>query len=151
MQNHKFVSTLLSTQERWEAHDADFRCKDWRECKTLNCGDVHSLPIVCWGYIMVREQGRPTMESGQTLVQLGRGPITYPIVQPFESWKYVETGTSLYVGLKRQNKLARYKSITSCLWELNTLKWTLYSAHGCNKLQKNVRRHDWSWRARTPF
>jgi hypothetical protein len=29
--------------------------------------------------------GRPTMGSGQTRVQLGRGPITYPTCKPFGS------------------------------------------------------------------
>ncbi len=45
------------------------------------------------------------MGSGQMVVQLGRGPITYPAGQPSESQKYVETGTSLYVVLRRLTKL----------------------------------------------
>jgi hypothetical protein len=36
---------------------------------------------------------------------------------------------------------------SSCLWEIHTLKWTLYSAHQCDKLRLNVKCHNWSWRA----
>ncbi len=58
--------------------------------------------------LMVQGQGRPTMGSGQAMVRLGRGPITYPTAQLFGSWKYVETGTSLYVWPKRLGKLVQY-------------------------------------------
>jgi hypothetical protein len=45
------------------------------------------------------------MGIGQTMVQLGMGPITYPTGQPSESSKHIETGASLYVGLRRLTKL----------------------------------------------
>jgi hypothetical protein len=48
------------------------------------------------------------MGSGQTVVRFGRGLITYPTGQPSESLKYIETGTSLYVGLRRLTKLVCY-------------------------------------------
>jgi hypothetical protein len=35
--------------------------------------------------VMVLGQGRPTTGSGKPMVQLGRGPITYPTGQPSES------------------------------------------------------------------
>ncbi len=54
---------------------------------------------------MVLGRGHRTMGSGQMVVRFGRGPITYPTGQPSESRKYVETGTSLYVGLRRLTKL----------------------------------------------
>ena len=59
--------------------------------------------------VMVPGRGRRTMGSGQTVVRFGRGPITYPTGQPSESWKYVQTGTSLYIGLRRLTRLVWYK------------------------------------------
>ncbi len=41
--------------------------------------------------------------------------------------------------------------IASCLWEFWDPKWTLYSAHRCDKLCLNVKHHDWSRRARGHF
>jgi hypothetical protein len=38
-----------------------------------------------------------------------------------------------------------YISIASCLWEFHTPKRTLYSAHRCDKLRKNMKRHNSSW------
>jgi hypothetical protein len=42
------------------------------------------------------------------MVRSGRGPISYPTGQPSGSWKYVETGTSLYVQPRRLTKLVLY-------------------------------------------
>jgi hypothetical protein len=50
-------------------------------------------------------RGHWTIGSGRMVVRFGRGPITFPTGQPSESLKYVETGTSLYVGLRRLPKL----------------------------------------------
>ncbi len=55
--------------------------------------------------VMVPGWVRPMTASGRMRVRLGKGWITYPTGQPVESWKLVETGTSLYVGLKRLTKL----------------------------------------------
>ncbi len=55
--------------------------------------------------VMVPGQGFPTTGSRQMMVRLGRGPMTYPAGQSSESWKHVETGKSLYVGLRRLIKL----------------------------------------------
>ena len=55
--------------------------------------------------VMVLGWGPQMIGSGQMMVRLGRGPMTYPAGQSSESWKHVETGKSLYVGLKRLIKL----------------------------------------------
>jgi hypothetical protein len=47
MQNHNFVSTLRSTQERPKTHDADFCRKDWRERKTLCYGASTTTLLKC--------------------------------------------------------------------------------------------------------
>ena len=36
-------------------------------------------------------------------------------------------------------------------WEFRDPKRAHYSPHRCNKLRKNVKRHDWSWRAHEHF
>jgi hypothetical protein len=80
----------------------------------------HTLVADGVSRVMVPGRGCPTTGSGQTSVRLGRGLITYPNDQPFESSKHVETGTSLYVGLKMLTKLVvklergrRYRSNNS--------------------------------------
>jgi hypothetical protein len=46
------------------------------------------------------------------MVQSGGGPISHPTGQPSRSWKYVETGTSLYVQPRRLTKLVlSYKAV----------------------------------------
>jgi hypothetical protein len=45
------------------------------------------------------------MGCGRTMVRSCRGPISHPTGQPSRSWKYVETGTSLYVQPRRLTKL----------------------------------------------
>ena len=49
------------------------------------------------------------------------------------------------------NKTQLLVLISSCLWEFQDPKQTLYSAHWCNMLCLNVKRHNWRWRACTHF
>ena len=58
--------------------------------------------------LMVRGREHSSTGSGRMMVQSGGGPISHPTSQPFRSWKYVETGTSLYVQPRRQTKLVLY-------------------------------------------
>ncbi len=66
----------------------------------------------CWWFVKGNGagRGRRLMGSGQTMMRLGRGSITYPTGQPSESWKLVETGTSIYVGLSRLTKLVQTRT-----------------------------------------
>jgi len=94
--------------------------------------------------LMVRGREHSTTGSGRTIVRSGRGPISYPTGQPSGSWKYVETGTSLYVQPRRLTKLicllrvrlyvfrywfppipTRKKSIFSLTWIFFKLEKTL--------------------------
>jgi hypothetical protein len=66
--------------------------------------DVRLLVMVCQD-LMVRGREHSSTGSGPMMVRSGGGPISHPTVQPSRSWKYVETGTSLYVQPRRQTKL----------------------------------------------
>ncbi len=71
----------------------------------MNCTKPRQTLIAAGVSRAIVPGGRcPTTGSRQMRVWLGRGPITYPTGQPFESRKLVETGTSLNVGLKRLAK-----------------------------------------------
>ncbi len=92
----------------------------WYRCspQRANCAKPRRAPVAdSVSRLLVQGREHSLTGSGRTMVRSRGGPISYPTGQPSGSWKYVETGTSLYVRLRRLTKLVG--NITDCVYIVN--------------------------------
>ena len=84
--------------------------RKWYRCspQRANCAKPRSAPVAdSVSRLVVPGWEHSSTGIGRTMVQSGGGPISHPTGQPSRSWKYVETGTSLYVQPRRLTKLVQ--------------------------------------------
>jgi hypothetical protein len=113
----------------------------WYRCspQRVNCAKPRRAPVAdSVSRLMVQGREHSSTGSGRTMVRSRGGPISisHPTGQPSGSWKYIETGTSLYVQLTKlvDACLRRDASDSSPHDRLCRLHF-LYLHHNCHKLK----------------